>query len=125
MPPTASRAPGLGAALRHMRPLMVPLVGIVVVRGFMMASLTIFLPTFLTDEGAGLWLAGAALTLLEAAGVAAAAVVVVAVAAAVEAAACTGAVAVVLLVPAVVGMAAAAVAAVVVASMPCHLDSPE
>ncbi len=64
------QSPGLGAALRHMRPLMVPLIGIVVVRGFMMASLTIFLPTFLTDEGAGLWLAGAALTLLEAAGVA-------------------------------------------------------
>ena len=35
-----------------------------------MAALTIFLPTFLTDEGASLWLAGAALTALEAAGVA-------------------------------------------------------
>ncbi len=69
---TPESKPGLPwrAALRRMRPIMVPLVGIVVVRGFMMAALTIFLPTFLTDEGASLWLAGAALTVLETTGVA-------------------------------------------------------
>jgi len=36
----------------------------------MLAALTTYLPIFLTEEGADLWVAGAALTVLEAAGVA-------------------------------------------------------
>jgi FSR family fosmidomycin resistance protein-like MFS transporter len=35
----------------------------------MMVSLTTFLPTFLTNEGSSLWIAGASLSILEAAGV--------------------------------------------------------
>jgi len=57
------------AALRAMRPMMLPLSGVLLARSFMSASLTTYLPIFLVDEGVGLWLAGAALTILEAAAV--------------------------------------------------------
>ncbi|MGA9348074.1 MAG: MFS transporter [Anaerolineae bacterium] len=56
-------------ALQSMGPLLVPLAGIIVARSFMVRSLTTFLPTFLSEEGADLWLAGASLSLLEAGGV--------------------------------------------------------
>jgi MFS transporter, FSR family, fosmidomycin resistance protein len=56
-------------ALRFMQPLLVPLVGIIVVRSFMQAALTTYLPIFLTEEGAELWFAGISLSVLEAAGV--------------------------------------------------------
>ena len=64
------RALSWQSALRRMAPVMVPLSGIVFVRAFMMASLTAFLPTFLNEEGASLWLAGASLSVLEGAGIA-------------------------------------------------------
>ena len=57
------------AALKAMRGLLVPLSGIVLARVFMLSSITTYLPTFLREEHASLWLAGASLTLLEAAGV--------------------------------------------------------
>ncbi|HUS83889.1 MAG TPA: MFS transporter, partial [Anaerolineales bacterium] len=57
------------AALSAMRPLMLPLSGVLTARAFMSASITTYLPMFLIDEGVGLWLSGAALTVLEAAGV--------------------------------------------------------
>jgi FSR family fosmidomycin resistance protein-like MFS transporter len=53
-----------------MRPLLLPLAGVVVLRSFMMAAATIYLPLFLREEGSSLWLAGASLSILEAAGVA-------------------------------------------------------
>jgi FSR family fosmidomycin resistance protein-like MFS transporter len=56
-------------ALFIMGPLLVPLIGIIVVRSFMSAALTTYLPVFLTEEGAALWLAGISLSVLEAAGV--------------------------------------------------------
>ncbi len=56
--------------LTIMGPFLVPLIAIITVRAFMISALTTYLPLFLTEEGAELWLAGAALTLLEAAGVA-------------------------------------------------------
>lgn len=56
-------------ALKRMRPLMVPLAGILVVRSFMASALTTYLPTFLSEEGADLVFAGASLSLLEGAGV--------------------------------------------------------
>jgi FSR family fosmidomycin resistance protein-like MFS transporter len=58
-----------GAAVRSMRPLMLPLSGILIARSFMSASLTTYLPTLLTERGVNLWFAGAGLTLLEGAGV--------------------------------------------------------
>jgi FSR family fosmidomycin resistance protein-like MFS transporter len=57
-------------AVHSMGPLLVPLAGLIVVRAFMIASLTTYLPTFLSQEGADLWMAGASLSVLEAAGVA-------------------------------------------------------
>jgi FSR family fosmidomycin resistance protein-like MFS transporter len=56
-------------ALRHMRSLMMPLLGILVACALMNAALTTYLPTFLNQEGAGLWLAGASLSILQAGGI--------------------------------------------------------
>ncbi len=56
--------------LRHMGPFLIPLAGIITVRAFLISGLTTYLPTFLTDEGESLWLAGASLTILQAAGTA-------------------------------------------------------
>jgi FSR family fosmidomycin resistance protein-like MFS transporter len=56
-------------ALQAMTPLLIPLSGIVVVRAFMNTALTVYLPTFLVDEGSELWLAGISLSVLEAAGI--------------------------------------------------------
>jgi FSR family fosmidomycin resistance protein-like MFS transporter len=55
--------------LRMLRPLLVPLVGIVSARVFTLAAMTTFLPIFLTEQGASLWFAGLSLTIFEAAGV--------------------------------------------------------
>ena len=69
------RAPNAGhglpwrQALARMRPVLVPLAGIILVRSFSVAALTTYLPTFLSEEGADLWTAGASLSVLEAAGV--------------------------------------------------------
>jgi FSR family fosmidomycin resistance protein-like MFS transporter len=68
-PAGAERSLPWRGALHNMRPLLVPLTGLVVVRGFTVVSLTTYLPVFLTEEGAGLWFAGASLSVLEAAGV--------------------------------------------------------
>jgi FSR family fosmidomycin resistance protein-like MFS transporter len=54
----------------RMRRVLAPLSAILVARGFMHASMTAFLPTFVEMESGNLWLAGAALTIFEASGVA-------------------------------------------------------
>jgi MFS transporter, FSR family, fosmidomycin resistance protein len=56
-------------ALRSMGPLLIPLAGVILVRSFMVSVLTTYLPTFLNEEGAALFVAGASLSILEAAGV--------------------------------------------------------
>jgi MFS transporter, FSR family, fosmidomycin resistance protein len=56
-------------AIGGMKAVMAPLVGFVFLRAFMNVAVTTYLPTFMTDEGAELWLAGIALSVLEAAGV--------------------------------------------------------
>jgi FSR family fosmidomycin resistance protein-like MFS transporter len=68
-PPNAGQGLPWRQALRVMGPLLVPLVGIIVVRAFMSSALTTYLPTFLVEEGNELWLAGISLSVLEAAGV--------------------------------------------------------
>jgi FSR family fosmidomycin resistance protein-like MFS transporter len=68
-PPNASHGLPWRQVLRGMGPLLGPLVGILVARSFMVSALTTYLPTFLSEEGADLWFAGAALSILEAAGV--------------------------------------------------------
>ena len=55
---------------RQLRYILWPLSAILVSRGFMHASLTAFLPTYINLETGNLWLAGMALTLFEFAGVA-------------------------------------------------------
>jgi FSR family fosmidomycin resistance protein-like MFS transporter len=57
------------AAVKQMGPIMLPLLVLIFTRAMMMASLTTYLPTFLIEEGANLWIAGASLSILEAAGV--------------------------------------------------------
>ena len=68
-PPQAGQGLPWQQALRGMGRLMIPLVGIIVARAFLFAALTTYLPTFLSEEGTDLWLAGASLTLVEAAGI--------------------------------------------------------
>jgi FSR family fosmidomycin resistance protein-like MFS transporter len=69
-PPDAGPSLPWRTALGRMKPVFLPLSGVIVLRAFMLSSLTIFLPTYLTEHGAGLWSAGAALSVYEAAGVA-------------------------------------------------------
>jgi FSR family fosmidomycin resistance protein-like MFS transporter len=52
------------------RSLMLPLAAILCARGFMHAAIITFLPTYITQQSGGLWLAGISLTLVEGAGVA-------------------------------------------------------
>ncbi len=61
---------GLLATFREMRPILLPLAAILIARGFMHASLTTFLPTFIESETGNLWQAGMALTIFELCGVA-------------------------------------------------------
>ena len=56
-------------ALRQMSPLLIPLLAVVLMRNFSVASLSTYLPVFIRDEGSTLWLAGASLSIYEAAGV--------------------------------------------------------
>ncbi|MGB5750008.1 MAG: MFS transporter [Desulfobacterales bacterium] len=55
---------------RSLSYILLPLAAILVTRGFMHASMTAFLPTYVKMQTGNLWLAGIALTLFEAAGVA-------------------------------------------------------
>jgi len=55
---------------RNLSYVLLPLTAIMVTRGFMHASMTAFLPTYIKMETGNLWLAGFALTLFEVAGVA-------------------------------------------------------
>jgi FSR family fosmidomycin resistance protein-like MFS transporter len=55
---------------RRLRYILLPLTAILITRGFMHASLTAFLPTFIKQQTGNLWLAGIALTVFETAGVA-------------------------------------------------------
>jgi FSR family fosmidomycin resistance protein-like MFS transporter len=61
--------PGAPARLlvvwREMRHVMLPVSGILMARAFLAGALTTFLPTFLYGEGESLWMAGAALTIVE------------------------------------------------------------
>lgn len=58
------------ATLRQMLPLFIPLSVFITLRAFLQSAAVIYLPTFLTGQGSSLWIAGAALTILQGAGVA-------------------------------------------------------
>ncbi len=68
-PPRSEQGVPWRQVLSIMGPLLIPLSGIILVRSFMSSALTTYLPTFLAEEGAELWLAGISLSVLEAAGV--------------------------------------------------------
>jgi FSR family fosmidomycin resistance protein-like MFS transporter len=51
-----------------MRPVLIPALGITMVRSFMSAAFGTYLPTYLSWEGSTLWIAGAAFALFEGAG---------------------------------------------------------
>jgi FSR family fosmidomycin resistance protein-like MFS transporter len=55
--------------LRGMGYLVLPLSGVVLARAFLAGGLSTYLPILITQQGGSLWLAGASLTLFEAAGV--------------------------------------------------------
>lgn len=69
-PVNHGQAVDVRAALRRMLPVLLPLALLQVFRSFISIGLPTFLPTFLTEQGASLWLAGASLSIMEAAGVA-------------------------------------------------------
>jgi FSR family fosmidomycin resistance protein-like MFS transporter len=55
-------------AMRRMSHLMLPILGVVTARGFLVSALGNYLPTFLYEEGASLTVAGVSLSVFEAAG---------------------------------------------------------
>lgn len=56
-------------AMVTIRPFLLPLAGVTAARAMLFAGLTTFLPTYLTENGSSLWLAGASLSVMEIAGV--------------------------------------------------------
>ncbi len=66
---SSSAKPSIRRTMNELKGILVPLSGIVIVRGFMHASLTAFLPLYIMQETADVWLAGISLSLFEAAGV--------------------------------------------------------
>ncbi len=60
----------LAKTWRQLKHFMLPLIAILCARGFMNASITAFLPTYIRLDTGDLWLAGISLTLVEGAGVA-------------------------------------------------------
>jgi FSR family fosmidomycin resistance protein-like MFS transporter len=61
--------PSIRKTCKEMRGLLLPLSGILIVRGFMHACLTAFLPLYIMIKSNDLWLAGISLACFEAAGV--------------------------------------------------------
>lgn len=66
---SSSEKPSIRRTMNDLKGLLLPLSAIVIVRGFMHASLTAFLPLYIIQETADVWLAGISLSLFEAAGV--------------------------------------------------------
>lgn len=50
---------------QELRQVLLPIAGIIAAQGFMSAALSTFLPTFLSSEGASLWWAGSAFSVME------------------------------------------------------------
>lgn len=56
-------------ALAQLKPILLPLTVVLTARSLLVMGLSIFLPTFMTEQGEKLWIAGAALSIMQAAGV--------------------------------------------------------
>ncbi|MGW8251706.1 MAG: MFS transporter, partial [Anaerolineales bacterium] len=61
---------GFRAAIPAARRLFLPIIALTILRGFMIESLVTYLPVYMSQRGASLWIAGASLSILEVAGVA-------------------------------------------------------
>jgi FSR family fosmidomycin resistance protein-like MFS transporter len=69
-PPTSSVDSSWRQAITNMRPILAPVVGITLARALSFSATLTFLPTLLTRQGTGLWLAGIALAMVQAMGAA-------------------------------------------------------
>jgi len=70
IPARPTKQNSLRAVLPALRYLFLPLLVVVFFRNFINVSLTTYLPTYMSSKGASLWVSGAALAILEFAGVA-------------------------------------------------------
>jgi FSR family fosmidomycin resistance protein-like MFS transporter len=68
LPAKAQSSVPFKQSLKHMKGIMLPVTLLHLSLAFIIASLTIFLPTYLTSRGSNLWMAGASLTILEVSG---------------------------------------------------------
>ena len=66
--PAAQSNGSLAGSWRELKRVFLPLSGIIIAQGFMLAALSTFLPTFMSSEGASLLMAGGALSIYEIAG---------------------------------------------------------
>lgn len=69
IPARAAQRPQWAELWPVARRLFGPLLAVMAPREFMLAALTVYLPTFMSREGASLWVAGAALSIWELAGI--------------------------------------------------------
>jgi FSR family fosmidomycin resistance protein-like MFS transporter len=69
IPARPEQRQSLRAMLPAARRLFVPLLGVIVPRSFMLTALAVYLPTFMSRQGASLWVAGASLSIWELAGI--------------------------------------------------------
>lgn len=69
IPVRAGERPDLRAALPRFRRVFLPLGGVLLFRSLLMVSLSLYLPTFMSQRGLSLWAAGGALSIWELAGV--------------------------------------------------------
>ncbi|RPJ41129.1 MAG: MFS transporter, partial [Chloroflexi bacterium] len=67
--PARGTSASWGEAIRRVRPILLPIAAVITFRALLFASFTTFLPTYLTEAGSGLWLAGASLSVMEMAAV--------------------------------------------------------
>ncbi len=67
--PPAADNPQWRTAVAQIRPVLTAVTGLIAFRALLVSMTTAFLPTFLTEQGSALWLAGASLSVMEAAGV--------------------------------------------------------
>jgi FSR family fosmidomycin resistance protein-like MFS transporter len=69
IPARSERTSGLAGMLPAVRRVGIPLAAVTLLRGFVVVCISIYLPTYMSQAGATLWIAGGALVLAQAAGV--------------------------------------------------------
>ncbi len=69
VPARSTRNVSFSAAIPVMRRLFLPIIALTILRGFMIECLVTYLPIYMNQRGASLWIAGASLSILEFAGV--------------------------------------------------------